>query len=81
MRLNQVSIKIERFEADVPEENRVIHVYADANNLYEALMAAVDEVMTVVKQSENLPGFGRKEHYKNTKDVMCQNAADTVNVE
>lgn len=63
MRLNQVTINIERFGDDVPEESRVIRVYADANNLYEALMAAVDEVMTVVKQGEQLPSFGRKEHY------------------
>ena len=67
MRSNQVSIKLERF-FDIEEmgvDDLQINVYADANNVYEALAAAYFEVLQQL-QSEGdikLPTFGRREHY------------------
>ena len=62
MRNNQVSIKIERFGDQVPEElngrSLEIEVYADANNIYEALAAAYTKVMEEIQKYEKLPSFG-----------------------
>ena len=62
MRKNQVSIKIERFGDQVPEQlngdSLEISVYADANNIYEALAAAYSKVLEEIKKHEKLPSFG-----------------------
>lgn len=44
------------------KEHQVIQVYGDSNNLYEALFAAIDEVLTVIKKYQALPTFGAKNH-------------------
>ena len=62
MRKNQVSIKIERFGDQVPEklngDSLEIEVYADANNIYEALAAAYGKVLEEITKYERLPSFG-----------------------
>lgn len=62
MRKNQVSIKIERLGDQVPEHlnggSLEIEVYADSNNIYEALAAAYTKVMEEIQKYEKLPSFG-----------------------
>ncbi|MBE6821576.1 MAG: hypothetical protein E7518_00485 [Ruminococcaceae bacterium] len=62
MRKNQVTIKIQRFgdqvPKDYPEDAQEILVYADSNNLYEALAAAFSGVLEEVRKYENIPSFG-----------------------
>lgn len=62
MRKNQVSVKIERFGDQVPEhlngDSLEIEVYADANNIYEALAAAYGKVLEEITKYESLPSFG-----------------------
>ena len=72
MRTNQVSIKIERFADQVPksypEQTQRITVYADANNLYEALATAFSGVLEEVQKYENVPSFGCCEIHLNALD-------------
>lgn len=82
MRKNQVTIKIERTGDQVPESfspdvetqyrQQKISVYADSNNLYEALCAAIQQVMTEIEKYENIPSFGCKESYDVSKRTMRQ---------
>lgn len=60
MRTNQVTIQIERFGDSAPDgaDRQKITVYADANNLWEALAAATGKVYEIVKETEPLPYFG-----------------------
>ena len=62
MRKNQVEIKVRRFGDEVPENfpknKQVISVYADSNNLYEALLIAYSELMKEIQRYENVPNFG-----------------------
>lgn len=62
MRKNQVEIKVRRFGDEVPEnfpaDKQVISVYADSNNLYEALLIAYSELMKEIQRYENVPSFG-----------------------
>ena len=62
MRKNQVEIKVRRFGDEVPEnfpeDKQVINVYADSNNLYEALLIAYSELMKEIQRYENIPSFG-----------------------
>lgn len=62
MRSNQVEIKIRRFGEEVPESYgnkiQVISVYADSNNLYEALAVANSELIKELRKYENVPSFG-----------------------
>lgn len=53
MRKNQVTIKIQRFGDVVPkdypnEDRQTISVYADSNNLYEALTAAYNAAVNEI---------------------------------
>ena len=63
MRSNQVEIKISRFGDAVPsnynDDRQIIQVYADSNNLYEALSVAFSEVIKELQKYENVPSFGR----------------------
>ena len=63
MRANQVEIKISRFGDEVPatynDNQQVISVYADSNNLYEALSVAYSEVIKELQKYETIPSFGR----------------------
>ena len=67
MRSNQVSIKLERFfdAENLGVEDLKIDVYADANNVYEALSAAFFEMLKQLQEEGNieLPIFGSREHY------------------
>ena len=62
MRKNQVEIKVRRFGDEVPEnfqeDKQVISVYADSNNLYEALLIAYYELIKEIQRYENVPSFG-----------------------
>ena len=62
MRKNQVTITIDRFGDQVPKklkENRIqINVYADSNNVYEALAAAFNKAMYEIGKYEKIPDFG-----------------------
>lgn len=65
MRKNQVTIQIKRFGDQVPKgyhkEIQEISVYADSNNLSEALLTAMAQVLVEVRQYEEVPAFGRVE--------------------
>jgi|GEM_PF-7016656 len=62
MRPNQVSVRIERFGDEIPGGYQEITVYADANNIYEALNVASLEVLQAIQATEALPSFGRSRH-------------------
>lgn len=61
MRLNQVEIKVRRFGEQVPNaygnDMQVISVYADSNNLYEALSVANSELIKELQKYETIPSF------------------------
>ena len=63
MRANQVEITIRRFGDEVPvaynDNQQIISVYADSNNLYEALSVAYSEVIKELQKYETIPSFGR----------------------
>lgn len=67
MRTNQVSISLERFldKEELGVNDLHISVYADANNIYEALAAAYFETLQQLQDEGGieLPKFGRREHY------------------
>ena len=67
MRSNQVSIKLERFfdKEKLGVGDLEINVYADANNVYEALASAYFEVLQQLQNEGGieLPTSGRREHY------------------
>ena len=64
MRRNQVSISIERFGDEAPDSSKqiTIQVYADANNIYEALAAAYYEALDAIQEDQPLPSFGDRSH-------------------
>lgn len=74
MRNNQVSINIERFsdKEKLGVEDISISVYADSNNIYEALAAAYFEVLQQIQTEGNinLPSFGRRESYPSNSAVF-----------
>jgi hypothetical protein len=78
MRKNQVSITVERFGVEgLPEwleydgeGHQIIRVYADSNNIFEALAAANDEVMRVIKEGTRANIGARKEHYYGPETYM-----------
>lgn len=63
MRKNQVSIYIQRFTSEAPEGavQQAIRVYADSNNIWEALAAANHEATQQIIKDQLLPSFGRAE--------------------
>lgn len=80
MRKNQVTIKIQRFGEDVPDEfkemgTQVMSIYCDGNNLYEALCGAFQQALNEVAKYNEFPSFGRKESYdslERTKSEMIR---------
>ena len=62
MRKNQVEIKIRRFGDEVPDsyndDRQIITVYADSNNLFEALSIAYSEAIKELQRYEKIPSFG-----------------------
>jgi len=72
MRKDQVSIRIERFGDEVPknypEKTQRIQVYADANNLYEALVSACSAIIEEVRKYESVPSFGRVDASSNATE-------------
>lgn len=78
MRANQVSIKIQRFGEQVPEElaeyeNLTISVYADSSNIYAALCGAFQEALDEVSKWQSTPQISRQETYdtvENSKNFM-----------
>lgn len=69
MRKNQVEILIRRHGDEVPssyeKDIQVIQVYADSNNLFEALSVAYSEAIKELQKYENIPSFGCTEVYNN----------------
>ena len=63
MRKNQVEITISRFGDEVPsaynDDRQIIRVYADSNNLFEALSVAYSEAIRELQNYETIPSFGR----------------------
>lgn len=62
MRNNQISITLERFGKELPGNSThdIITVYADDDNLYEAVAAAFSELMEALKEEgEYPPGTSR----------------------
>lgn len=74
MRLNQVSISIDRFadEEKLGLQDIKVSVYADSNNIYEALAAAYFEALQQIQTEGNinLPSFGRRESYASNSTVF-----------
>ncbi|MDZ5758963.1 hypothetical protein RAK27_09875 [Carnobacterium maltaromaticum] len=67
MRNNQVTIKIERFGEDIPDEFKemnmqVMSVYADGNNLHETLCGAFQLALNEVAKY-NHDDFTRRESF------------------
>lgn len=62
MRKNQVEIKISRFGDAVPstydDDRQIISIYADSNNLFEALSVAYSEAIRELQKYEEIPSFG-----------------------
>ena len=65
MRKVQISIKMELFDDQATDgKYEKINVYADANNVWEAIAAGFHEVVEALKShGRKLPVFGAKEHY------------------
>lgn len=80
MRTNQVSINLERFfdNEELGVNDLHIRVYADANNVYEALAAAYFETLQQLQNEGGieLPKFGRREHYPSRSFVNNNNFSD-----
>lgn len=77
MRKNQVSININRFGDQVPEnypkDIQQIKVYADSNNLYEALTIAISQLIEELKKHEEVPSFGRVQSVTNeNRDITFE---------
>lgn len=71
MRKNQVTIILERFGDEVPEalhsDQETIRVYADSNNVYEAVSAAYMGLLAQIRQHQGLPENGTLEAGFTTK--------------
>lgn len=72
MRKNQVEIKINRFGDEVPYDYgksvQTINIYADSNNLFEALSVAYSEAIKELQRHEPIPSFGRVDISNNYDD-------------
>lgn len=71
MRKNQITIRIERFGEDIPEELKemnmqVMSVYADGNNLHETLIGAFQLALNEVSKY-NHDDFTRRESFDSLK--------------
>lgn len=60
MRKFQIGIKMEMFDG---EQNDSLTVYADANNIWEAICAGLHELLTALQEKRSLPSFGAKSSY------------------
>ena len=62
MRSNQVILRINRYAEAVPEsydsDRQIIEVYADSDNLFEALMVACNKAMNELQNYEEFPLYG-----------------------
>ena len=62
MRANQVEITIRRYGDEVPysynDDKQIINVYADSNNLFEALSVAYSEAIRELQRYEKIPSSG-----------------------
>lgn len=71
MRKVQVSIKVDIFSDETAEgfeEWEPLCVYADANNVYEALAASTFELLSVLQENgRKLPAFGERSHMSSKK--------------
>lgn len=65
MRKVQISIKMELFDDQANDgKHEQVSVYADANNVWEAIVAGFHELVESLKDhGHKLPIFGAKEHY------------------
>ena len=66
MRTNQIETRITRV---VDGQVKVFRVYADANNIYEALAAQNSAIIDKIKETEPLPSFGCVEVYDNPETL------------
>lgn len=55
VRTNQIETKVTRI---IDGKAVVFTVYADANNIYEALAAQTAAILTKITETEKLPSFG-----------------------
>ena len=64
MRNVQISIQLELTnEQTINGEKESYHVYADSNNIWEAICAGFDELIGTLKEKGHLlPAFGRRQH-------------------
>lgn len=71
MRKNQVTITLERFGDTVPKnlnaKSMKIEVYADSNDVYEALSAAFNGVLEEIKKNQAMPEFGVVSSHSSTR--------------
>lgn len=66
MRANQIETRVTRV---VNGEVKVFRVYADANNIYEALAATNNAIIDKIKETESLPSFGCVEVYNHPEKL------------
>lgn len=72
MRKAQISIKLELFGDQATNgHSEEIIVYADSNNVYETINAALFELLgTLQQQGHRLPSFGVREHSGGHREPM-----------
>jgi len=71
MRNNQIEITVRRFGDDAPTNLsgvHTMHVYADSNNLYEALGAALHKLLVEWSKYTSIPEFGVAEASSSWRD-------------
>lgn len=83
MRKNQVTIKIERFGEDLPDEFKelnmqVMSVYADGNDLYETLCGAFQLALNEVAKY-NHDDFTRRESFDSLE--LTQRKANRIGLD
>lgn len=72
MRKAQISIRMELFGDQAANgHSEIINVYADSNNCYETINAALFELLgTLQQQGHRLPSFGVCEHSGGHREPM-----------
>ena len=62
MRKNQVTIVIKRFDEKYPDSRQVTEIYADSNDLFEALSAAFAKAVQTFSKHNNAKAYDEKDN-------------------
>ena len=60
MRKNQVTIFVKRFDDKYPDSRQVTEIYADSNDLFEALSAAFARAVETFSKHNNAKAYDEK---------------------